>query len=194
MTEDRHDLPLPLDAYRSYLGLLARAQLEPAVREKLDASDIVQQTLLEAHRDRHAFAGSTPAELAGWLRRILGHNLANVLRDLRRAKRDIRRERSLDAPLERALEDSHLRVGSVLIDEGDTPSRIVAGHEHVLRLADAMERLPDASAEAIVLRYWQGLALAQIAERTGRSPASVAGLLHRGLAQLRELLKELDPC
>ena len=176
----------PLDRYRSYLHLLAQAQLHPGVRRQLDPSDIVQQTLLEAHRDQGQFQGQSPEQLAGWLRRILAHNVHNALRDLRAAKRDIAREQPL------ALERSGLDVAAWLAADQPTPSEILSGSERLLRLSDGITSLSDAQAQAIVLRYWQACSLAQIAERMERSPAAVAGLLHRGLKQLRALLESLE--
>ena len=85
---------LPLERFRTYLVLLARLHL--ADRPKLDASDVVQQTLLEAHRKRAQYRGATDAELAGWLRRMLACELADALRGLGRAKRDVARERAVD--------------------------------------------------------------------------------------------------
>ncbi len=178
----------PLDRYRSYLHVLARAQLHPEVRPRLDASDIVQQTLLEAHRDREHFRGENAAQLAGWLRRILARNVQNALRDMRRAKRDPAREQ----PLAAALERSGLDVASWLAADQATPSEILAGHERLMRLSDGLSTLPEAQAQAVVLRYWQSCSLADIADRMGRSPAAVAGLLHRGLGQLRDLLAALE--
>lgn len=187
------DAPLPpLDRYRSYLHLLARAQLHPEVQAKLDASDIVQQTLLEAHRDREQFAGGNPAQLAGWLRRILGHNVHNALRDLRAARRDVAREQSLDQPMDRALAHSGLDAAGWIAGDQATPSEILTGHERLLRLCDGLAALPASQSQAIVLRYWHARPLADIAETMGRSPAAVAGLLHRGLTQLRDLLATLE--
>ena len=184
----------PIEQYRSYLHVLARAQLHPRVQPKLDASDIVQQTLLEAHRDRDAFAGSNAAQLAGWLRGILAHNLDNALRDLRRKKRDIRRERPIDGggPDDAAIDRSGLDTPSWLADDSASPSEILEGHERLLSLSAGMTHLPEDQAQAIVLRYWQNRPLADIADRMERTPAAVAGLLHRGLKQLRELLAELE--
>ena len=84
---------LPLGRFRSYLRLLARLHLDPRLRGKVDPSDLVQQTLLQAYRARDSFRGHTQAELAGWLRRILARNLAHAVRDLTRGKRDVARER-----------------------------------------------------------------------------------------------------
>ena len=178
-------LPAPLERYRSYLNLHARANLHPLVRGRLEASDIVQQALLEAHRDRDQFRGETPAQQAAWLRRILGRKLANAARDLLRMKRDVGRER----PLEPAVEESCLRVQSWLAADGQLPSEAVLLGERELELAGKVEALPPAQQEAVVLRYWQGLPLAEIAQRMERSPAAVAGLLHRGLRQLRSTLE-----
>lgn len=78
-----------LDRYRSRLRLLAEIELSPRLRVKEDASDIVQQSLLEAHRDLPAFRGQTDAELYGWLKTILARNLLNVARHYHTQGRDI---------------------------------------------------------------------------------------------------------
>src|SRR6516165_8430140 len=89
-----------LERYRDYLHLLARLQLGSRMQKHLDASDVVQQTFLEAQKQFAQFRGRSEAELAAWLRQILAHNLADALRALGRAKRDVNRERSLEAALE----------------------------------------------------------------------------------------------
>ena len=78
---------LRLERFREYLKLLARVNLGDQVRSKLDPSDIVQQTLLEAHRKRLQFRGTTEAEMAGWLRQLLACTLADAVRALGRAAR-----------------------------------------------------------------------------------------------------------
>jgi RNA polymerase sigma-70 factor (ECF subfamily) len=172
-----------LERFRAYLRLLARMHLDPRLQSKLDPSDVVQQTLLQAHQARHDFRGGSEAELAAWLRQILARNLAHAVRDLGRAKRDIGRERSLEA----ALDASSARLEAWLAAEQSSPSQKAQHNEQVARLAEAMEELPDAQREALVLHYWQGQSLAEIGQQLGRTPAAVAGLLHRGLEQLRSL-------
>jgi RNA polymerase sigma-70 factor (ECF subfamily) len=175
-----------LERFRSYLHLLAWLQLRDQPPHRLDPSDVVQQTLLEAYRQRGQFRGTTAAEQAAWLRRILANNLADAARALHRDKRDVGRECSLEA----ALDGSSAQLGSWLAAEGASPASAAAAHENAVRLAEALARLPEAQREAIVLQHWHGLTLAQIGQRLGRTPVAVAGLLKRGLKRLREILEE----
>jgi RNA polymerase sigma-70 factor (ECF subfamily) len=175
-----------LERFRAYLRLLARLHLDPRLQGKLDPSDVVQQTLLQAHQALEQFRGTRDAERAAWLRQILARNLAMAVRDFARAKRDLARERSLEA----ALAESSSRLGAWLAAEQSSPSEKAERNEQALRLAEALEQLPEAQREALVLQHWQGWSLAQIGEHLGRSPEAVAGLLKRGLKQLRCLLQE----
>jgi RNA polymerase sigma-70 factor (ECF subfamily) len=171
-----------LGRFREYLLLLARLHLGERLQGKLDASDVVQQTLLEAYQKRAQFRGQSEAELAAWLRKMLACNLADALRSLGRAKRDVVREQSLEA--------SSARLTSWLAAEQSTPSQEAQRHEDVLRLAEALATLPEAQREALVLRHCKGLSLAAISQHLERSPAAVAGLLKRGLRKLRGQLGE----
>ena len=141
-----------LERFRSYLLLLARVRLDPLVRAKVGASDVVQQTLLEAHRDRAQCRGQTVGEQAAWLRQILARNLAHAIRDHGRDRRDVGRERSLEA----ALEASSIRLEGWLAAEQSSPSQQADRNEQLLRLAHVLAGLPEAQREAIVLHYWQG--------------------------------------
>ena len=158
------------------------------MRGKLDASDVVQQTLLEAHQGRDHFRGHTTAELAAWLRQILARNLANAVRDLRRDKRDVTRERSLEA----ALEQSASALEAWLADEQSSPSHKADRQERAVRVAEALDRLPVNQREAVVLRYRETLPLAEIAGQLQTTTAAVSGLLQRGLRNLREHLRDLE--
>jgi len=177
-----------LERFRSYLLLLARVRLDPMVRAKVGASDVVQQTLFEAHRDLAQFRGQTVGEQAAWLRQILARNLANVVRDLRRDKRDLAREQ----PLQAGLDESASRLEAWLAAEQSSPSQQVERQERAVRLAEALAALPENQREAVVLRHWHGCSLAEIGERLGCTTAAVTGLLHRGLRKLRQQLHDLE--
>ncbi len=177
---------LALEGFWDYLHLLAQMQLDPRLRGKWDASDVVQQTLLKAYQALDQFRGQGPAELAAWLRQILAHTLADLLRDHGRAKRDVARERSLEA----ALEESSARLAAWAAADQSSPSQQAMRHEQSLRLAEALATLPEPQREALVLKHCEGWSLDEIAQQLGRSPAAVASLLRRGLKQLRHHLQE----
>lgn len=178
---------MDLERYRSYLLLLARIRVDRRLRGKLDASDIVQQTMLEAHQAAASFRGESVAEQAGWLRQILARNLANAVRDLTRGKRDVMREQSLQAD----LDESASQLEGWLVGDHSSPSQQAERHERALLLAQALAELPEQQREAVVLRHFQGSSLSEIAEELSTTTAAVTGLLHRGLKNLRKSLNEL---
>jgi RNA polymerase sigma-70 factor (ECF subfamily) len=173
-----------LDRYRHYLLLLARVQIGPGQGRNIEASDVVQQALMNAHGNWAQFRGQTEAERVAWLRRILANSLADAFRGLGRDKRDAARRRSLEAE----LEQSSIRLGNFLAADQSSPSEGAQRQEREVLLADALAALPEAQREALVLQYWHGWTLAQIATHLGRTPVAVAGLLKRGLEKLRSIL------
>lgn len=186
MGDPNDDFGHELERFRNYFRLLIQLRLDPRWQRKFDASDIVQQTFLEAHAKRSQFRGSSEDEWLAWVRQILAHNLADALRAAKREKRDAVRERSLDEALEASASD----LGNWLAAEQSSPSHQADRHERALRLAEELAALPDAQREALVLQYWHGWTLAEIGTHLSRSPAAVAGLLKRGLKQLRQRLQE----
>jgi RNA polymerase sigma-70 factor, ECF subfamily len=178
---------LDLEKYRPYLVLLAQMNLGQGLQGKLDASDIVQQTLLEAHRKRAQFRGHGEAELAAWLRQMLTYAIAELHRDFKRAKRDIARERALAA----SLDGSSCQLEALAAQHSSASERAVR-HENILRLAAALLKLPEDQRKAVELKHLQGLSVAEIAGLLERSETAVGGLLRRGMTRLRDLLETKD--
>jgi RNA polymerase sigma-70 factor (ECF subfamily) len=183
MTNDLEPATRPVEDYRDYLHLLARLQLDPRLRGKVDPSDVVQQTLTKAHQYREQFRGETAAEQAGWLRRILANSLVD-------AARKFGREIDVQHSLEQAVQDSSARIEAWLAAEQSSPSQIAQRQEQLLRLARALAKLPEDQRTAVELHHLRDAPVAEIATLMERSEASVAGLLRRGLKRLRELLQE----
>ena len=176
--------PEPLAAWdrdRAYLALLARQHVGPELRGKLDLSGVIQQTLLEAHQAGRVADLDTGPRLA-WLRTALARNLTDELRRLRADKRDAGREIALDA--------SAASLARFLTADQSSPSQRADRNEQLLRLAEALETLPEAQREALTLHHLHGWTLEEVGRHLGRSPAAVAGLIKRGLKQLRLLLEE----
>ncbi len=175
-----------LEEYWEYLRLLARLQLNPSLRGKLDPSDIVQETMLRAHANKEQFRGQTNAEQAAWLRRIL----ANQLTDAARRFGSVGRETDREQPLEDAVDDSAARLEAWLVLDTPRPDQRVVHHEDLLRMAGALAQLPDDQRIALELKYLQGLSLEDVAGQMGRSKGAVAGLLHRGVIGLRAAMQD----
>ncbi len=176
--------------YQPWLRLLARLQLDSRFRGKFDASDIVQQTLLEACRALPQFRGDTEAELRAWLRQILAHVLAHEIRRYHGTQqRDVSREVSLD----QALAQSSQRLGDMLAAPGSSPSQQAARNEQEVLLADVLARLPEDYREVIILRNLAGLPHEEVARRMGRNVGAVRMLWVRALARLRQELGGLGP-
>jgi RNA polymerase sigma-70 factor (ECF subfamily) len=171
-----------LERYRDYLRFLVSQQLDPRYHGKIDMSGVVQDTLWEAHLAQNQTANGPAVDLP-WLRRILANNLADQVRRLRAGKRNVNREVSL----QRAIEQSSLQLERWLAVETPSDKRL-ANEEQLLDLVAALSHLPDAQREAVTLHYWTGWTLKRIAEHLGRSRNAAAGLVKRGLRQLREEL------
>jgi RNA polymerase sigma-70 factor (ECF subfamily) len=186
MADQPEALVRRIEDYRDYLHLLARLQLDPRLQGKLDASDVVQQTLAKAHQNRDQFRGHTAAEQAAWLRRILANNLVD-------AARKYQREVAVELALEQAVHESSVRLEAWLAADQSTPSERVGQEEQLLRLARALARLPDDQRVVVELHHLKQDAVADIARRLDKTEAAVAGLLRRGLKKLRELLQEPPP-
>lgn len=128
-----------LEKVRPYLRLLAQAHLGDQLKKKVDASDLVQQTLLEAYQDREKFRGSSEAQLVAWLKRILQNRLIDMARHWKGQKRDQNRE----IDLAQQIEDSFRQVDDWLVASHTSPSMAVHGKEMLVHLAAAVEQPPE---------------------------------------------------
>ena len=118
---------------------------------------------------------------------MLYHNLSDKRRYLRQGIRDY----TLEVSIEAALEESSARLGIPMAHDDPSPSDQIAVAEQLNHLADALDKLPPDQQEAVTLHYLRGLSLeATAAQMRGRTVPAVAGLVRRGLHQLRLLLGE----
>jgi RNA polymerase sigma-70 factor (ECF subfamily) len=174
---------------RNYLTVVARAQLGTELRAKVDASDLVQLTLMEAYCDFATFRGTTEAEWLAWLRRILRHNAANLVRHYAQTgKRLVRREVALRTPADGSSAPGGLEPN----DHGETPSQQLIRRERELLVADALTYLPEDYREVIVLRNLERLSFDEVAQRLGRSRPAVQMLWMRALVKLQEVFAKMS--
>ncbi|MBX7106066.1 MAG: sigma-70 family RNA polymerase sigma factor, partial [Gemmataceae bacterium] len=167
-----------LEECRNYLLLIANQEMDPKLKAKAGASDIVQQTFLEAQRDFAGFRGDSEPELRLWLRRLLLNNVANFRRHwVETGKRRADREVAIDAG------------GVAPADPGPTPSREMMADERTRAVHAALDRLPEDYAQVLRLRYIEELPFEEIATRMGRTANAVRKLWARAVEKLEEELE-----
>ena len=171
---------------RGYLGFAARAQVESWLRVKVDSSDLVQQTMLEAHRDFDRFQGHSEQEWLAWLRKILAHNVADFIRHYRgTAKRQVRRE----VPFRDPAASSAFGAAEPAAPDA-TPSQELARLDDELRVTTALAKLTPDYQEVIMLRNLQRLSFNEVAEQMDRSRPAVQMLWMRAIKKLQEAMEE----
>ena len=175
-----------LELHRAVLLRSAERQMDGRVAVRVAASDVIQQTFLEAHRRFGQFAGREEREWAAWLRAILDHKVAGAIRDhALLQKRTVRREQSMDQD---QGSEPGLKQG---LDAGhSSPSQKAMRGEDEARVEGALGTLPEDQREAVRLRHLEGWPLADIARRLNRTPAATAGLIKRGMQALRRRLHQ----
>lgn len=171
------------DQCRRYLRLIAHRQVDNMLHAKLGSSDLVQQTLMHAHRDFVGFRGRSEGELFAWLQRILANEVARSKRDyLDTAKRDVSREVALGRPNDSGSGGSWLPV------DIESPSRHAMAREDHTRLHRALERLSEPHRRIIELRNRDQMTFAEIGRNMSLSEESSRRLWSRAVECLRQEL------
>lgn len=184
--------------YRNYLRMVVRTGLGPRLRERVELSDVVQETLVEVVRQFPQFTGQSEPALVGWLRRLVSQKLADLGRYHSRAKRA---GDGAALPLDAAWDANNPAAdsgggggGARLLDmlalSQTSPSEAASRRELTVLLADALDGLPEAEAEVLWLYHAENLSFEAIGERMGLSRKVVRGLWARGLKGLR---RHIDP-
>ena len=178
-----------LESYQNYLKLLAHTQLDKKVRRRVSPSDVVQETMLEAHSGFAKFRGESDGEFFVWLRKILVNNLAQAVeRHVLAAKRDVRREVAR-VRINASLDRSAMRLEAMLADHRPSAESDVSLQEDLVRLANAMTELSTDHRDVIVMRHLEGVPFATIAERMDRTSGATRMIWLRAIEQLRQILR-----
>jgi RNA polymerase sigma-70 factor (subfamily 1) len=184
------------DMYRNYLRMLARTGLGPRLRERVELSDVIQETLIEVIRQFPAFTGQDEVALVGWLRRLISQKLADLGRYHSRVKRGGGDAPwPLDAPMTgsmgiagNAAEPGGRSVNLVelLTLSQTSPSEAAVRREATVILADALTKLPSDQAEVLWLYHVEGMSFEAIGKHFGVTRKVIRGMWAKGLASLRQ--------
>lgn len=183
--------------YRNYLRMVVRSGMGPRLRERVDLSDVVQETLVEVIRQFPAFTGQNEAALVGWLRRLVGQKLADLGRYHSRAKRVGNvHALPLDAPWDAdgggaggGGGGDGGRLLDVLALSQTSPSEQASRRELIVLLADALTDLPEAEAEVLWRYHAENQSFEAIGEQMGVGRKVVRGLWAKGLKRLKQTLE-----
>jgi RNA polymerase sigma-70 factor (ECF subfamily) len=181
------DSSFDLEKHRERLRLVARLQFPARLRAKLDASDVIQETMLQAYEKRDVIRKMGPEQQEAYLHVILANKIRDHQRRFGTLKFDVEQERSLEAALNESAThlQEHLTISSV------APSKRLELDELKCVVADAISELPERQRIAVELRKLQGLSLKECACQMGVSTGAVAGLYQRGIRALTVSLKRL---
>jgi RNA polymerase sigma-70 factor (ECF subfamily) len=170
-----------LDAFRGYLLLIAEQELDSRLQAKGGASDLVQETLLDALRDFGHFQGNSEPELKAWLRQLLVYNVVDFTRHYRAvAKRQVAREVMLETG------PSSAERGGDLAASIPTPSRQAIDREQTQAIQQALERLPEDYRRVILMRYQDERSFEEIGQLLGLTPNAARKLWVRAVKRLQE--------
>jgi RNA polymerase sigma-70 factor, ECF subfamily len=174
-----------LEPHRNYLEVLAESRIEPKLRRKIDAPDVVQDTFVAAYIARKSMPKSDdPDDIRRWLVTILKNKLTDIRRKFYGQKRDLLQENSVEIEMNQSAQGIEAMVAAVQT----SPSGAAIRREHLMELAKAIRSLENDQREVIVEKYINNRTLAEISQDLGKTEKSVAGLLYRGMLSLKELL------
>lgn len=176
-----------LESYRNYLNVIASSQINNRLGRRVSPSDVVQDTMLAAHRDFQDFRGDSAPQFTAWLRAILSRNLFRAIeRHLKAEKRDVRREVSLEG-VAASVDASSVRLANILQSDQSTPSSILSREEETQRIVDVMQQLPEHYREVIMLRNFHNLRFEDVAKEMNKTPVAARLLWLRAVKRLKDL-------
>lgn len=173
--------------YAARLRWLIRVRLDPALRARVSADDVLQDVMLVVSGRIRSLVIESEGAFWTWLCRVVEQRLVDVRRrHLMAAARDARREQRIAGA---ATEGGTGRPAEgMLRDEGSTPSARLRTAEQQSAIENALAGLPPSYREVIVLRVIEGLAVAETAEMMGRSPGAVSVLLNKAMKRFNAAL------
>lgn len=181
-----------LDRHRDALRRMIDMRIDRAVSHRVDASDIVQDVMVEASRrlDDYLADGTMPFHL--WLRHMAMDRIIDAHRRHRVARRrSVDREQSLAAAAR--ADRSSIEMFDQLQDQQLTPAAAATQHELVKRFQAAVELLDEPDREVILMRHFEQLSNQEVAQSLGLSGAAASMRYLRAMRRLRDLLAERMP-
>lgn len=174
--------------YAERVRRIVRLRMGPELRSQLESMDVVQEAFIEAVKDLADFTYCSDGDFLHWLSSIVENTIRDNVDRIHAAKRDVRRQVSLNRIAARA-DRPQGDVGLPAVTT--TPSVVFSLREELDRLEQAMDRLKPEYHEVIMLAKIEGLACKEIAGRLNKSPAAVAMSLSRAIVALTNIFERV---
>jgi RNA polymerase sigma-70 factor (ECF subfamily) len=179
-----------LTAHEERLARMVAFRMDPRLRGRIDATDIVQDAFVEAAAHREDYFREPTAPLFLWLRGVVSNKLLEVHRHhLGTRMRDAKRERPLDAPPK--WDDTTAALCAYLIGHLTSPSAAAVRVEVRTRLSEALDKIDATDREVLTLRHFEQLTNAEAAQVVGIQERAAAKRYLRALERLKNILSEL---
>jgi RNA polymerase sigma-70 factor (ECF subfamily) len=190
LKEARDDEPEARDRllarHRAYLRRFVEVRLDPKMRARVDPSDVVQETQMEALRRLGRYLEQPPMPFRLWLRQLAYDRLLMLRRHhVTAARRAVEREVALS-------DRSSLMLAGQVLADGPTPSQELVQAELVRRVHQAVARLPEGDREVLIMRNLEGLSNREVAQVLEMDPATASRRYGRAVLRLREILLASD--
>jgi RNA polymerase sigma-70 factor (ECF subfamily) len=173
-----------LSRHRPYLRRLIELRLDPRLRPRVDPSDVVQEAQIEALRRLEGYLARPPMPFRLWLRQIAYDRLVMLYRHHVEASR---RSVGRDVPLP---DHSSLVLAQQLLAPGPSPAQQAVQQEFARRVRQAVDQLPQAEREILIMRKLEGLSNQEAAQVLNVDPATASRRLGRAVIRLRDLLRQ----
>jgi len=179
---DREAFERLFSHYRRYLRQVIDLRLDQRLRQRVDTSDVIQETQLEAFRRLADYLERAPMPFRIWLRKMAHERLIMARRHhVGAARRAVGREVRLP-------DHSSIQLAAQLLAASSTPSQQVAREELVRRAQEAMAQLSETDQEILLMRNLEGLSNQEVAQVLDLEPATASQRYGRALLRLRSVL------
>ena len=177
--------------YGACLERIIGFRLDPRIRGRVDAADILQEAYLEASTRLASFLDSADVSFFVWLRQQTLQTLVDVHRREFRQKRDVNRE--IHFVSTGPSDGTSVSISQFLVSQLTSPSQVAVKAEEMQWLQDALNSMNDVDREVLALRHFEQLSNIQVAEILGLTPTAASNRYLRAAARLSEILQRLNP-
>ncbi len=185
--QDRGDpaaLATSFDQYRDQLQRLVAFHMDRRLSRRVDASDIVQQSFIEARARLSHYVEHSSMPFSLWIRQITMQTLIDVhRRNFGVQKRDIRQEVSMQQ-----ADSSYSILADRLVSNLTSPSSAADRREKMARVRNAIDGMDEMDREVLVLRHFEEMSNKDIADLLGIGQPAASNRYLRALNRLREIM------